>query len=258
MRSRLVILAVVGLLLGFLASCGEEPDRLTAKTLFPRVSKAQEKAGTSHIAMALTAPGGQAFASHGQMRIGAKPADTAMAMTVSGDGSGLGDVEIRLVDQAFYVALGALTDGKFAKIDLTDKSNPIAQQYGDLIQNVDPAQQVGQYEKAITKFDSSGDTVEIDGVKTQPYKITIDPSKAAQFKRVQGVTLPKTISVTLYIGPDDLPRRMVSRVPSGDGTTAKMQLDYSKWGEPVTIKAPSKANIADDDLLSRLAGSAGQ
>src|SRR3546814_2854706 len=51
--------------------------------------------------------------------------------------------------------------------------------------------QVGQYEEAITKFDSSGDVVEIDGVDTVPYKITIDPSKAAQMQKVKGVELPK-------------------------------------------------------------------
>lgn len=252
MRSRLVVLAVVGLLLGLLASCGDEPERLTAKTLFPRVSKAQTEAGSSNISMALTAPGGQTFASHGQMRLGDKPEDTAMAMTVNGNTGGLGTVEIRLVDRAFYVALGSLTQGKFAKIDLTDKSNPIAQQYGELIENVDPARQVGQYEEAITKFDSSGEPVELDGVDTIPYKITIDPAKAAQLNDVKGVELPKSISVTLYVGPDDLPRRMVSRVPGPDGATAKMQLDYSKWGEKVTITAPSKANIAEDSLLNRL------
>lgn len=256
MRSRLVILAVVGLLMGLLASCGEEPERLTAKTLFPRVSKAQEKAGSNHISMALTAPGGQTFASHGQMRLGDKPEETAMAMTVNGNTGGLGTVEIRLVGRAFYVALGSLTQGKFAKVDLTDKSNPIAQQYGEIIENVDPAHQVGQYEEAITKFDSSGDVVEIDGVDTVPYKITIDPSKAAQMQKVKGVELPKSITVTLYVGPDDLPRRMVSRVPGPDGSTAKMQLDYSKWGEKVTIKAPSKANIVEDSLLNRLGQSA--
>ncbi len=252
MRSRLVILATVGLFMGLLTSCGEEPERLTAKTLFPRVSKAQAKAGSSHISMALTAPGGQTFASHGQMRLGEEPKDTAMAMTVSGNNGGVGTVEIRLVDRVFYVALGSLTQGKFAKVDLTDKANPIAQQYGEIIENIDPARQVGQYEKAITKFNSSGEPVAIDGVDTIPYKMTIDPSKAEQMQKVEGVQLPESITVTLYIGPDDLPRRMVSRVPGPDGATAKMQLDYSKWGEKVTIKAPSKAKITDDSLLSRL------
>jgi hypothetical protein len=251
MRSRLGIVLVVGLLLGFLASCGNEPELLTAKTLFPRVSKAQLKAGSSNISMTLTAPGGQKFTSHGQMKLGTRPADTAMAMTVNGETGGLGTVELRLVDRTFYISLGALTQNKFAKIDLTDTSNPIARQYGDIIQNVDPARQLRQYEDAVTKFDASGEPTEIDGVKAQPYRISVDPSKAEQLKKLDPASLPDSITFTLYVGPDDLPRRMASRMPSQAGTT-KLQLDYTKWGEKVSIAAPSKSRITKDSLFDRL------
>ncbi|HKY56897.1 MAG TPA: hypothetical protein VJL80_02530 [Aeromicrobium sp.] len=252
MRSRLGIVLVVGLLLGFVTSCGNEPERLTAKTLFPQMSKAQAKAGSSTISMTLTTPGGEKFKSQGQMKLGRQPEDTAMAMTVSGDTGGLGNVELRLVDRAFYISLGALTQNKFAKIDLTDKSNPIARQYGDIIENVDPARQVRQYQDAITKFDSSGEAIELDGVKAQPYAITIDPSKAKQLKGIDRASLPDSIDFTLYVGPDDLPRRMVSLMPVQDGSTTKLQMDYSKWGEKVTVTAPSKARITEDSVLNRL------
>jgi hypothetical protein len=252
---RLGVVVVVGLLLGSLASCGGESDKLTAKTLFPAMAKAQTEAGSSHLAMKLTAPNGQTFQSRGQMRLGKNPDDTAMAMTVSGQTGGLGTIELRLIDQSFYIALGALTQNKFAKIDLTDKSNPIARQYGDLIKNVDPARQIEQYQDAITTFDSSGEPVEIDGVQAQPYKISIDPKKASQLKSVGEAKLPETINFTLYVGPDDLPRRMVSQVPGAAGNT-KLQMDYSKWGEKVTIKAPGKGNIADDSLLEQLGAAA--
>lgn len=251
MRSRLGIVLIFGLLLGFLAACGNEPDKLTAETLFPRVSKAQQKAGSSHISMTLTAPTGQKFNSRGQMKLGANAQNTAMAMTVDSGTGGLGTVELRLVDRAFYISLGALTQNKFAKIDLTDKSNPIARQYGSILENVDPARQVRQYEDAITKFDASGEATEIDGVEAQPYRITVDPSKAEQLKQLDPAALPESITFTLYVGPDDLPRRMVSQMPSPSGTT-KLQLDYTRWGEKVTIMAPSKAKITEDSLLDRL------
>ena len=251
MRSRLRIVLVVGLLLGFVTACGSTSDQLTAETLFPRVSKAQQKAGSSHVKMTLTAPTGQKFTSRGQLKLGERPQDTAMAMTVTGETGGLGTVELRLVGRAFYISLGALTQNKFAKIDLTDKSNPIARQYGDILENVDPARQVRQYEDAITKFDASGEAVKIDGVEAQPYRITVDPSKAEQLKQLDQASLPDSITFTLYVGPDDLPRRMVSQMPGQNGTT-RLQLDYTKWGEKVTIAAPSKARITEDSLLDRL------
>jgi hypothetical protein len=256
MRSRWVILAAVGILMGFLAACGNEPDKLTAETLFPQVSKAQMKAGSSHVSMTLTAPDGQKFASRGQLKLGTRAQDTAMAMTVDGETGGLGTVEMRLVNRAFYISLGALTQNKFVRIDLTDKSNPMARQYGEIIQNVDPARQVRQYEKAVTKFDASGEPKEIDGVRTQPYKISVDPAKADQFKQLDPTALPDSIAFTLYVGPDNLPRRMVSTIPNQSGTT-KLQLDYTKWGEKVTIAAPSKAMITEDSLLDRIGQSAG-
>lgn len=238
-----------------LSACGGKPDVLTEKTLFKQMAAAQAKAGTSHVAMSLTVPAGQSFRSYGEMKIGKTSKDTAMAMTVTGDTASIGKVELRLVDQNFYIALGSLTSNKFVRIDLTDKSNPIAQQYGDIIENLDPARQVKQYEAAIQKFDTSGKPVKLDDVETQPYKITIDPAKASQLKNLGDTKLPKTMDFTIYVGPDDLPRRMVSLIPSADGKgDTKLQMDYTQWGEKVSIAAPSAARITDDSLLSQLTG----
>ena len=43
-------------------------------------------------------------------------------VTVTGNTGGIGKVELRLVNQNFYIALGTLTSNKFVKIDLTDKN----------------------------------------------------------------------------------------------------------------------------------------
>ncbi len=255
MRSRLSFLLIVGLAVGLLSSCSSKPDVLTEKTLFSEVAAAQAKAGTSHVAMSLTVPAGQSFRSYGEMKIGKSAKDTAMAMTVTGNTGGIGKVELRLVDQNFYIALGTLTSNKFVKIDLTDKSNPVAMRSGELIENLDPARQVKQYEAAIVKFDNEAEPVKLDGVQAQPYKITIDPAKARQLKNVSAGKLPKTMDFTLFVGPDDLPRRMVSLIPAPDGSgTTKLQMDYTAWGEKVSIAAPGAKNITKDSLLSQLTG----
>ena len=255
MRSRLSFVLLLGLLFGLLASCGGKPEVLTEKTLFDRVAAAQEKAGTSHVSMSLTVPAGQSFRSYGEMKIGKNAKDTAMAMTVTGNTGGIGKVELRLVDQNFYLELGKLTSNKFVKIDLTDKSNPIATQYGEIIENLDPARQVKQYEAAIVKFDNKAEPVKLDGVQAQPYKITIDPSKASQLKKLKDTQLPESMAFTLYVGPDDLPRRMVSIIPTANKSgNTRLQMDYTKWGENVSIAAPSAANITENSLLNQLSG----
>jgi len=255
MRSRLSFVLVVGLAVGLLSSCGGKPDVLTEKTLFSRLAAAQAKAETSHVSMNLTVPAGQSFRSYGEMKIGKSAEDTAMAMTVTGNTGGIGKVELRLVKQKFYISLGKLTSNKFVSIDLTDKSNPIAKQYGEIIENLDPARQVKQYQAAIVKFDNEGKPVKLHGVEAQPYKITIDPSKARQLKDMGAAKLPKTMDFTLFVGPDDLPLRMVSQIPAPDGSgNTKLQMDYTAWGEKVSIAAPSAKNITNDSLLNQLTG----
>jgi len=242
-----VLTALIGPLL---AGCGG-PQRLTQREFFSRIVAAEAKAGSSQIAMTITSPGGQSIRSRGQMTIGTKAADTAMAMTTVGQQDSLGAVEVRLVDRAFYVRIGALTGKKYAKIDLTDAKNPIAQRYGGLIENLDPGRQLRQYQTAVTKFDNGGKTVKIDGVETVPYKFTIDPSKVPSVAG-KTKTAAKSINYTMYVASDNLPRRMVSTGPDEVAGAMQLRNDYSHWGEPVVIKAPAASQIETGGLLSAL------
>ena len=247
--SRSAVVTLVVLASALLSACGGGgSDRLSQDELFDKVVAAQAKSGSSHVAMSLRTPQGQSVNSHGQMRYGTKPTDTALAMTVGQDPR-LGDVEIRLVDRAYYIRVGALTGKKFTKIDLTDEDNPIAQQYGDVIENIDPGRQIRQYEAAVTAFDNEGQPVKLDGVQAIPYKFTVDPAKVKGMGEMAGAN----VTYVLYVGPDNLPRRMVSSTPaSGGNPGARLQIDYTEWGDKVVIKAPSTSQIDTDSPLSKI------
>lgn len=252
--SRSVVVLLVVLAGALLSGCGGGggDDRLSQDELFDKVVAAQAKAGSSQVVMSLRTAQGQSVNSHGQMRYGSKPSDTALAMTVGQDPR-LGNIEIRLVDRAYYIRIGALTGKKFTKIDLDDQSNPLAQQYGEFIENVDPGRQIRQYENAVTDFDNSGEAIKLDGVNAVPYKFTVDPKKVKGLERVEG-----TFTYVLYVGPDDLPRRMVSSM-QGAGTAAaaglRQQVDYTGWGEKVVIKAPAASQIDTEGPLAKLGAS---
>jgi hypothetical protein len=168
--------------------------------------------------------------------------------------AGMGSLEMRLVDEVFYLNFGPMTSNKFTTIDLTDESNPIGKQFGDIIGNLDPSQQFKEFEDAVSKFEKRGDPKELDGVEAQPYALTVDTSKMPAAEQA-GSAMPKTLEYTMYIGPDNLPRRIVSDLPdvagSGGGT---MTIDYSKWGEDVSIAKPKKSEITDKDFFSQLGG----
>ena len=61
-------------------------------------------------------------------------------------------------------------------------------------------------------FEQKGKAIELDGVKAQPYVIVVDPSKLSAAKEA-GESLPKTLEYTMYVGPDNLPRRMITELP---------------------------------------------
>lgn len=265
MRDRLKKLTAAAALVlvagGILVACSDEGgsagdgdaagDTLSKSSFFDEVIQAQAEAGTSHVDMTVDVAG-QKLTANGDLKIGDSAADTAMAMTMETGQPGMGSLDMRLVDEVFYLNLGPMTSNKFAQVDLKDKSNPLGQQFGDIVGNVDPSQQFKDFEDAVTGFEQKGAAQEIDGVEAQPYVITIDPSKMPAAKQAQG-SLPKTLEYTMFIGPDNLPRRMVSDLPdmagSGGGT---MTIDYSKWGEKVTIAKPKASEITKEDFFSQL------
>ena len=270
MRDRLKQLAAVSVLLlvagGSLVACGGGDDSkadgvgqeaggsLTKANFFDKVTQAQAKAGSSHITMKVDVAG-QAVKADGDLQLGETPNDTAMAMTMQTGQAGLGSIEMRLVDQAFYLNFGPMTSNKFAKVDLTDETNPIGKQYAEIVGSVDPTQQFKDLEGAVTSFQQKGKAITLDGVEAKPYLIAVDTTKIPSAKKA-GDQLPKKLEYTMYVGPDNLPRRVISELPGvSGGTGTKMTIDYSKWGDTVTIAKPKASEISDKDFFSQLGGS---
>ncbi len=261
---KLTSLVAVALLTGLaLSACGDKDDSaadtktgsggggkaatLTQANFSDVLTASQAKAKTSHVDMSI-AVGGQTVKAQGDVKVGSSIKDVSMAMTMVMDSK---KMEMRLLDQTFYMNMGQLTEDKFVKIDLTDESNPIAQQYGKIMDQMDPASQLRQFKAAVKSFEKKGEPQTIDGVKAQPYVVTVDTSKLDAIKDLPAASrsqVPKTMVYTMYVGSDDLLRRM-----EFDMAGAKTTMDYSKWGEPVDIQAPSPAEISDKDI-SELSG----
>jgi hypothetical protein len=272
LRSPIAVVALV-VAAGFtLGACGDKADKgdsassssndagttktvaLTEDTFVDKITAATLKARTSHVEMAIDA-GAQAITAKGDLEVGKTAADSAMAMTMDMGAGGMGTLEIRLVDEIFYMNFGQMTQNKFAKIDLTDKSNPIGKQYGEIVDQLDPSRQMEQLAKALKSFEKKGQPQEIDGVQAQPYAVVVDTSKIADLAGLTGAPaaqVPDTITYTMFVGPDNLPRRIVTDVAG-----SKLTMDYSKWGEDVNIEAPPAGEISDLDLSKMMSGATG-
>jgi hypothetical protein len=259
---KLSSLVAVVLLAGLsLSACGDKDDKegadskpessssasdakLTKDNFATVIGAAMTKAGSAHVEMK-GGVGGQSLEGSGDQKVGDKPADSAIALKMDVAGS---EMEIRLVDKVIYLGMGQMSGNKFFKVDLKDKSNPLVSQFGQFTDQADLATQFKVFQEALTGFEQKGESKEIDGVTTTPYDITVDSAKMTKATGKDASNLPKELTYTFFIGTDNLVRRMVVEV-SGVGMTA----DYSKWGEPVDIKAPPASEISDKDL-SELGG----
>jgi hypothetical protein len=207
---------------------------------FRSIADAQVDARTSHVSMRIKGAG-QTISAEGDVSVGSTAADTAMTMSMDMGSASPGSISMTLVDQVLYMKAGQLTGDKYARISLDDASSPIAQQFGSITEQLDPTQQLDQFQQALTSMQKKGEPRTIDGVEAQPYELTLDTSKIDALTRSPaGAYVPATLTYTMYIGPDDLLRRVTASV--ADGT---MTADYSRWGQKVDVKAPPADQIAD-------------
>lgn len=266
---KLSSIAAVVLLAGLtLSACGDKDDNkgdsdkkatssssasekdLTADSFFTTLIDEQLKAGSAHMVMTMGI-GGQSIKADADVEFGKTFGDTSMSMDMDMGSAGPAAMKVILDDGVFYMNLGQVTKGKYAKIDLADEDNAFGKQFSQLVDQMDPTKLLEQFQKAVTSFEKKGDSKQMDGVEAQPYEIVVDTTKIDAFSDLPaGATVPKTITYVMYMGSDNLLRRMTF-----DLAGSKTRLDYSKWGEPVDVEAPPSSEVTDQDL-SELMGSA--
>ncbi|TSD63639.1 hypothetical protein [Aeromicrobium piscarium] len=233
---------------------GEDKDvELTQENFAEEISKAQLDAGTAHMTMTMDMMG-TPITMEGDTVLADDPADVAMSLSMDMEGMGAPEgtsMDMRMVDQVIYMNMGQMTEDKFVKIDLTDESNPLGAEFSDILEQSNPAAQIEAMNDSITSFEEAGDGGEIDGVSTTKYNLTLDAAKVMEAQGQDTVGAPETFEYVMYVGEDNLPRQMDIEIP-GMGTST---IEWSKWGEDVSIDAPSDDEITDQDPFGGMAGS---
>lgn len=233
---------------GSVAEDAAQNVALTSDNFIETVTEAQLEAGSTHVEMTIGSQG-QSIEASGDLEIGDDPTDTAMTMTMTMPG--MGEMDMRLVDQVLYMNMGQMTQDKFAKIDLSDPSNPAGKSFEDMVGQMDPSKSLQNFEGAIKSVETDGETEEIDGVETQPHTVVIDTTKVAEDAGGLGggaASLPDEISYTFWVGTaDNLPRKMTMDVAG-----AAIEMTFSKWGEDVDVEAPPADQITEQSPLSQM------
>lgn len=220
---------------------------LTKDNFVERLSAAQLKAGSSHMEMTMSLGATEAVVS-GDMLVSEKPEDVKAAMTMD---MGQMKMDIRMIGTVMYMNMGQLSGGKFFKLDLNDSDNPLTQQYGSMTEQLDPSEQLEKFRAGLVEFDHQGDGGTVDGVETSKIRLVLDTKKTLDLSGEDadnlGAKMPETLEYTLFVGEDDLMRKMEIDLGGMPST-----IEWSKWGEPVEVEAPAESEITDTPTLGAI------
>lgn len=215
----------------------EEPEGESggydAEELMAAMKAAVGKNQSAHMVMEMGG-GGQTMNAEGDVSYAGD--STSMQMTMQSPQMGQGVIEMRMVDGVMYMSMPPMTPvGKFLEIDLNDPNSP----FGDLgsVTQGDPLEMFKAFEKGLREVEYLG-AEDVDGEEMDHYVLTVDGKAAAAVQGMPAGSGPDEISYDLWLDEDDLMRRMQYSI-AGGGITMSM----SDWGEPVTVKAPAKADI---------------
>ena len=216
---------------------------LTAENFVTRISAAQLRSGSAHLETKIEGQGSTITAS-ADMEFSENSNDLRMHMLMDMpvDEKTSTTAELKLVKGKVYMSLGELTADKWVEVS-EDQSGAL--NIDDLTAQTDPAAQFAAFEGALQSLTKTGGGEKIDGVQTTEYTLALDPEKlltsTGQIEAIgpeELLALGKSVEYKLYVGPDDLPRRIIMDLGTGIST-----LDYSKWGEDTDIKAPNRGEI---------------
>ena len=255
-RRALAAVAVAPLLLTGVAACGDsggsqaqessqsavlaslqKGDTVDPSEFVDTVTHGLEKSTTAHMTMRAGAGATGSMTAEGDIDYTAKPPAMAMTMSVPMGGQ-TSSMEARLVDGVMYLSLGDLSGGKFWKLDLSDKSGPLAGM-GTMLDQMDPSQTLKKLEPAIDTVTYGGQE-DVDGRTVGHYRLTVDPAKVGKAMGAPSgarAQLPDALTYDVWLDEQDRMAKVSMDIPVR-GVDASFEMEMSDWGEKVDIQAP--------------------
>lgn len=215
---------------------------LSADDFYPSVMAALRDAGTFAFET-VSETAGQSQTMSGQARF----SDTGMEMKASS--AGAQPMELILLGKAMYLKSPDMGTGDtWVKIDLSDADSL----FGMIGKATDPEVMFKAMEspKELELIGSE----DVDGVATNHYRITMDPSqyvKAMEFPAAMADMLPEELVTDMWVDGDNLPRKFTQtiEVPGAGGgatSTSTTEGTYSDFGTDVEIEAPPADQVTEN------------
>ncbi|MGN6721463.1 MAG: hypothetical protein ACTHJM_02490 [Marmoricola sp.] len=177
------------------------------------------------------------------------PLEMQMSGTVTAQGRTM-SLSVRMVNLVMYMQIpGQTPAGKYMALDLS-KFPPTSKLFGmlDQYRKMGPQSMLSQFKNGVGSLRYVG-TAQVDGQTARHYTVVVNTAAAMKAlgnsSLLSQVSIPKTITEEVYLDAHHAPLRMVMSLPDPVGS---MQIDFSKWGEPVHVVAPPKSQIINIPL----------
>lgn len=196
--------------------------------------QALEGATTAHVSMTLQSKSVGSLDLNGEADFAADPPE--FAFTFKDPKSGKRSTYV-IADGAMYIPVpGTHT---FYKTDLS--ASPIS---GASDNFLDPRAMIDTLRKGITGVEDRGDE-DVDGQSLHHFAVSVDPSALLDEAGMGGsgqpqTSLPGSLQYDVYLDGDG--RLTLIKADLGD-QIGKIEVHYTKWGEPVDIKVPTGKQV---------------
>lgn len=249
---------------------GKQGDAMPAAQAIALASQKTAAVDSYKVAIKVAGTGQASAKLHGTVQIRLKPDLAAVGTLDSASVRGAtlpGGERAILLGDTFYAKVpqqfSQLTGGKpWLKFSVSQASKQSGVNLDGLIKRADPAQQT----KILTGSNDAKrvGTESIDGVKTTHYQGTVTPEEAGKldpkaqeaFKRFYENSGAHKVTFDLWVGKDNLPRKLVTRVTADKGTGASTMI-FSDYNKSFSVSAPPASEVTDGTRLkNQFAGQA--
>lgn len=212
-------------------TAGEEVDTDEFTAMY---QEGVEALTTAHVT-SLTSLSGTEIKAEGDVDYTTDP--TAMTMTMeAGAMAGGGNLDMRLIDGSIYMNMGAVSQNKFVKFDLSDKNGPLGDMSA-LTESMDPVSAFGQFADGVDKVVYVGEE-EVDGETLDHYELTVDTTKMDALNQVKGADVPDSLTYDMWLDDQNRMHQVETDIMGAKSTTT-----LSDFGKDVTIETPAASDI---------------
>jgi hypothetical protein len=266
LRRPLAALAVTTLAFAGLAACGDDPgagtdtatdvvalsgleegDTVDPAEFVDTIQDGVAASSTAHVTMSMEMGEQATFTGDGVIDYTADTPEMQMTMTMEGGGQDV-DYEVRAVDGILYIDMGALTEGKFWKLDPSQPGNPLAQMGLDkVLDQSDPIGAVTRLEPAIESVTYAGEE-QVDGRDLDHYELTVDLAKAvdalgSDLETEVESQMPDSITYDVWLDDENRFAQLAMDYEAAN-TPISMTMTADDWGTEADIEPPPADDIA--------------